>query len=180
MTARKKGSNASPDWRAAASFYDEAVQMTPRNAAALYFGGMVRLARGSYAMAGFFFARSVAADCDYACAYNQLATCCLLLGDLTACVEVSEALLQRHNRIAAAHHHIAVALYSQEASANEQGAGPNQERRKRAASALRRAKDLQRGKSWGQNEDDMLEALGGDDPLPKKPARTWLFHAWRL
>mmetsp|Transcript_102113 Transcript_102113/g.324458 ORF Transcript_102113/g.324458 Transcript_102113/m.324458 type:complete len:476 (+) Transcript_102113:2-1429(+) len=178
LSARRAG--GAPDWRAAATFYDEAVQLMPRNAAALYFAGMVRLTRGSYSMAGHYFARSVAADGDYACAYNQLATCCLLLGDFGSCVEVAEALLQRHNRIAAAHHHIAVALYGREASSNERGGGCDAERRGRAAAALRRARELQRGKSWGQNEDDMLEALQGDAPLPKKPARTWLFHAWRL
>lgn len=179
LAARRSG--GPPDWRRAQPFYDQAVEAMPGNAAALYFAGMARLTKGHYSAAGKHFARSVTADCDFACAYSQLATCCLLLGDFCACVEVSEALLKRHNRIAAAYHCIAVALYAQEASDNGRpGSNCNPERRRRAAGALRRAKELQRGKSWGRNEEEMLEALEGKEPLPKRPARTWLFHAWRL
>merc|ERR1711933_165531 len=86
-------------WNAAAASYDDAVMAMPRNAAALYFAGMSRFSQGSYAKAASFFAQSLSADCDFAPAYSHLATCCLLLGNRGACVEVSEAMLLRHGRM---------------------------------------------------------------------------------
>jgi len=177
LAARQKGGN--PDWQAGASFYQEAVAKMPTNAAASYLSGMAYLNKGNYLKAGELFAQSVTADCDFACAYNQLATVCLLMGDSFSCLEICEAMLARHDRIAAGHHQIAVALYNQEAEANAKGR-VNASRRSKAAACLKRAKELQRGKSWGLEEDDMLEALEKDAPLAKRKVRTWLFHAWRL
>lgn len=179
LLARRTGAG-SVDWKSAAPLYDEAVAAMPQNAAATYLAGMARLTAGAHVSAGKLFARSLAADCDFAPAYNQLATCCLLLGDSHACLQICEAMLLRHSRVAAAHHLIAMALYAQEADANERTQRTSEERRQRAIASLGRAKQLQRGKSWGETEEEMLAALEGGELLKKRPVRTWLFHAWRL
>lgn len=164
------------DWTAAGPIYDEALAVMPGNAGAAYLVGVARFRGGMYQAAGNLFIRSIQADCDFAPAYSYLATCCLLLRDALSCITVSEALLARHPRSAAAHHHIAAALYAEEA---RQG-GIDARRRKEGLIHLRRAKELQRSRVWTRDDDEMLEAFEAEEALPAKPVRTWLFHAWRL
>jgi len=172
--ARAGGSTI--NWSSAARFYEEAVAMLPLSAGAQYLLGKVLFSKAAFGDAAQCFARSVLADCDFSPAYSHLATSCLLKGDPQACVDIAEALILRHGRLAAAYHHLAVGLYAQEAAFG----GCCVERRTRALTALQRAREFQRANSWGKEDDAMLSALEGRCPVPPVPVRTWLFHAWRM
>lgn len=167
---------SSRDWARAAPHFDAAIAVLPENAAAAYLHGMARFWQRDYSAAAQSLCSCVSLDPDFACAYCQLATCCLLLGDAVAAADIVEALLSKHMRLASAFQHLAMALYTQESSSGTH----DPSRRARAADALRKAQALQRGKSWSKEDDEMLAMLESGQPwLPQRNVRTWLFHSWR-